>query len=78
MCFREKGDKSMFETFEKISLLKTKGISLKILWKKRVGLGKKNYIYNLKNKRTPSRLNISQKIAPTTSTSLQLSSRQDR
>ena len=43
----------MFETFEKIKLLaKNQGISLNTL-EERVGLGK-NYIYSLKNKKTPS------------------------
>lgn len=43
----------MFETFEKIKLLaKKQGISLNTL-EERVGLGK-NYIYSLKNKKTPS------------------------
>ena len=43
----------MFETFEKIkSLAKKQGISLNTL-EERVGLGK-NYIYSLKNKKTPS------------------------
>ena len=48
----------MFETFEKIkSLAKKQGISLNTLedW---VGLGK-NYIYSLKNKKTPSAEHIS-------------------
>lgn len=43
----------MFETFEKIKILaKKQGISLNTL-EERVGLGK-NYIYSLKNKKTPS------------------------
>ncbi|MBX9096386.1 helix-turn-helix domain-containing protein [Streptococcus gordonii] len=43
----------MFETFEKIKFLaKKQGISLNTL-EERVGLGK-NYIYSLKNKKTPS------------------------
>ena len=43
----------MFQTFEKIKLLaKKQGISLNTL-EERVGLGK-NYIYSLKNKKTPS------------------------
>lgn len=48
----------MFETFEKIkSLAKKQGISLNTL-EDRVGLGK-NYIYSLKNKKTPSAEHIS-------------------
>ena len=48
----------MFETFEKIkSLAKKQGISLNTL-EERVGLGK-NYIYSLKNKKTPSAEHIS-------------------
>lgn len=48
----------MFETFEKIKLLaKKQGISLNTL-EERVGLGK-NYIYSLKNKKTPSAEHIS-------------------
>jgi len=48
----------MFETFEKIkSLAKKQGISLNTL-EDRVGLGK-NYIYSLKNKKTPSTEHIS-------------------
>ena len=48
----------MFETFEKIkSLAKKQGISLNTL-EYRVGLGK-NYIYSLKNKKTPSAEHIS-------------------
>ena len=43
----------MFEAFEKIKILaKKQGISLNTL-EERVGLGK-NYIYSLKNKKTPS------------------------
>lgn len=48
----------MFETFEKIkNLAKKQGISLNTL-EDRVGLGK-NYIYSLKNKKTPSAEHIS-------------------
>ena len=48
----------MFETFEKIkSLAKKQGISLNTL-EERVGLGK-NYIYSLKNKKTPSAEHLS-------------------
>ena len=48
----------MFETFEKIkSLAKKQGISLNTL-EDRVGLGN-NYIYILKNKKTPSAEHIS-------------------
>ncbi|MFS9041665.1 helix-turn-helix transcriptional regulator [Streptococcus cristatus] len=48
----------MFGTFEKIkSLAKKQGISLNTL-EDRVGLGK-NYIYSLKNKKTPSVEHIS-------------------